>query len=157
MWDERRGELRDAWGKSWRGISEDAKKEGGERKEKGRLREMQTEGREKGRGEDLTVFGEGKEYELEQSCVKLMRGLLMAMMQQKEKVEKFKSSQNPHDALHAKYNSTNGQTVVGDTEWGHLQIDAISLYLLILAQMIASGLQIVFNLDEVLIFDISIL
>ncbi|XP_025075422.1 probable phosphorylase b kinase regulatory subunit alpha isoform X6 [Pogonomyrmex barbatus] len=90
-----------------------------------------------------------KTYELEQSCVKLMRGLLMAMMQQKEKVEKFKSSQNPHDALHAKYSSTNGQTVVGDTEWGHLQIDAISLYLLILAQMTASGLQIVFNLDEV--------
>ncbi|XP_025263089.1 probable phosphorylase b kinase regulatory subunit alpha isoform X2 [Camponotus floridanus] len=90
-----------------------------------------------------------KTYELEQSCVKLMRGLLMAMMQQKEKVEKFKSSQNPHDALHAKYSSVNGQTVVGDTEWGHIQIDAISLYLLILAQMTASGLQIVFNLDEV--------
>ncbi|XP_029164862.1 probable phosphorylase b kinase regulatory subunit alpha isoform X2 [Nylanderia fulva] len=90
-----------------------------------------------------------KTYELEQSCVKLMRGLLMAMMQQKEKVEKFKSSQNPHDALHAKYSSVSGQTVVGDTEWGHLQIDAISLYLLILAQMTASGLQIVFNLDEV--------
>ncbi|XP_018360709.1 PREDICTED: probable phosphorylase b kinase regulatory subunit alpha isoform X1 [Trachymyrmex cornetzi] len=90
-----------------------------------------------------------KTYELEQSCVKLMRGLLMAMMQQKEKVEKFKSTQNPHDALHAKYSSTNGQSVVGDTEWGHLQIDAISLYLLILGQMTASGLQIVFNLDEV--------
>ncbi|XP_078033266.1 putative phosphorylase b kinase regulatory subunit alpha isoform X6 [Augochlora pura] len=90
-----------------------------------------------------------KTYELEQSCVKLMRGLLMAMMQQKEKVEKFKSTQNPHDALHAKYSSVNGRSVVGDTEWGHLQIDAISLYLLILAQMTASGLQIVFNLDEV--------
>nr|XP_034174903.1 probable phosphorylase b kinase regulatory subunit alpha isoform X2 [Osmia lignaria] len=90
-----------------------------------------------------------KTYELEQSCVKLMRGLLMAMMQQKEKVEQFKITQNPHDALHAKYSSVNGQTVVGDTEWGHLQIDAISLYLLILAQMTASGLQIVFNLDEV--------
>ncbi|XP_076750349.1 putative phosphorylase b kinase regulatory subunit alpha isoform X2 [Xylocopa sonorina] len=90
-----------------------------------------------------------KTYELEQSCVKLMRGLLMAMMQQKEKVERFKSSQNPDDALHAKYSSVTGQTVVGDTEWGHLQIDAIALYLLILAQMIASGLQIVFNLDEV--------
>ncbi|XP_017764940.1 PREDICTED: probable phosphorylase b kinase regulatory subunit alpha isoform X2 [Eufriesea mexicana] len=90
-----------------------------------------------------------KTYELEQSCVKLMRGLLMAMMQQKEKVERFKSSQNPHDALHAKYSSVSGQSVVGDTEWGHLQIDAISLYLLILAQMTASGLQIVFNLDEV--------
>ncbi|XP_015515360.1 probable phosphorylase b kinase regulatory subunit alpha isoform X1 [Neodiprion pinetum] len=90
-----------------------------------------------------------KTYELEQSCVKLMRGLLMAMMQQKDKVEKFKTTQNPHDALHAKYSSVNGQTVVGDAEWGHLQIDAISLYLLILAQMTASGLQIVFNLDEV--------
>lgn len=90
-----------------------------------------------------------KTYELEQSCVKLMRGLLMAMMQQKDKVERFKSSQNPDDALHAKYSSVTGQTVVGDTEWGHLQIDAIALYLLILAQMTASGLQIVFNLDEV--------
>ncbi|XP_008550075.1 probable phosphorylase b kinase regulatory subunit alpha isoform X2 [Microplitis demolitor] len=90
-----------------------------------------------------------KTYELEQSCVKLMRGLLMAMMQQKDKVEKFKITQNPLDALHAKYSASTGQTVVGDNEWGHLQIDAVSLYLLILAQMTASGLQIVFNLDEV--------
>lgn len=90
-----------------------------------------------------------KAYELEQSCVKLMRGLLMSMMQQKEKVEKFKSTQHPLDSLHAKYSSKNGQIVVRDDEWGHLQIDAISLYLLILAQMTASGLQIVFSLDEV--------
>ncbi|XP_025423580.1 probable phosphorylase b kinase regulatory subunit alpha isoform X1 [Sipha flava] len=90
-----------------------------------------------------------KTYELEQSCVKLMRGLLMAMMQQKDKIELFKVSQNPLHSLHAKYSSSTGQTVVSDNEWGHLQIDAISLYLLILAQMTASGLQIVFNLDEV--------
>lgn len=90
-----------------------------------------------------------KTYELEQSCVKLMRGLLMAMMQQKDKVEKFKMTQNPFDSLHAKYSSETGQVVVRDNEWGHLQIDAISLYLLILAQMTASGLQIIFNLDEV--------
>ncbi|XP_030754514.1 probable phosphorylase b kinase regulatory subunit alpha [Sitophilus oryzae] len=90
-----------------------------------------------------------KTYELEQSCVKLMRGLLMAMMQQKEKVERFKQTQNPLDSLHAKYCSQTGQIVVGDNEWGHLQIDAISLYLLVLAEMTASGLQIVFNLDEV--------
>ncbi|XP_065366231.1 probable phosphorylase b kinase regulatory subunit alpha isoform X6 [Calliphora vicina] len=88
-------------------------------------------------------------YELEQSCVKLMRGLLMAMMNQKDKVEKFKITQNPLDSLHAKYSSKNGQPVVGDAEWGHLQVDAVSLYLLILAQMTASGLQIVFSLDEV--------
>ena len=38
---------------------------------------------------------------------------------------------------------------MGDDEWGHLQIDAISLFLLTLAQMTASGLQLVFSLDEV--------
>lgn len=90
-----------------------------------------------------------KVYELEQSCVKLMRGLLMAMMRQKDKVERFKQTQNHLDALHAKYSSENASTVVGDEEWGHLQVDAISLYLLVLAQMTASGLQIIFNLDEV--------
>ena len=31
----------------------------------------------------------------------------------------------------------------------NIQVDAISLYLLILAQMTASGLQIIFSLDEV--------
>ena len=30
-------------------------------------------------------------------------------------------------------------SVVGDYEWGHLQIDATSLFLLVLAQMTASG------------------
>lgn len=65
----------------------------------------------------------------------------MAMMQQKDKVERFKMSQNPLDSLHAKYSSLTGQSVVGDSEWGHLQIDAVSLYLLILAQMTASGTQ----------------
>ena len=36
-----------------------------------------------------------------------------------------------------------------DDGWGHLQIDAISLYLLTLSQMTASGLQIIYTLDEV--------
>ncbi|KAH7982468.1 hypothetical protein HPB52_005126 [Rhipicephalus sanguineus] len=90
-----------------------------------------------------------KTYELEQACIKMMRGLLLAMMRQKDKVEKFKQTQNPADSLHAKYSSQTTATVVGDREWGHLQLDATSLYLLILAQMTASGLQIVFNLDEV--------
>jgi len=66
----------------------------------------------------------------------------MAMMQQKDKVERFKTTQNPLDAIHAKYSSSTGQTVVGDDEWGHLQIDAVSLYLLILAQMTASGMSL---------------
>lgn len=90
-----------------------------------------------------------KTYELEQSCVKLMRGLLMSMMKQKEKLENFKETQNKMDSLHAKYSSQTGATVETDSGWGHLQLDATSLYLLTLAQMTASGLQIIFNLDEV--------
>lgn len=72
----------------------------------------------------------------------MMRGLLTCMLQQKDKVEMFKHTQAPIDALHAKYSSTTGQVVVRDDEWGHLQIDATSLFLLVLAQMTASGLSI---------------
>ena len=91
----------------------------------------------------------GRTYELEQSVVKLMRGLLTAMMRQAPKVERFKQTQSPDDALHAKYSTTSGGTVVGDHEWGHLQIDATALFLLMLGQMTASGLHIVFTIDEV--------
>uniref|UniRef100_UPI00398E8A64 phosphorylase b kinase regulatory subunit alpha, liver isoform-like isoform X2 n=1 Tax=Pristiophorus japonicus TaxID=55135 RepID=UPI00398E8A64 len=90
-----------------------------------------------------------KAYELEQSVVKLMRGLLQCMIRQVDKVEKFKRSQSTKDSLHAKYNTATCGTVVGDDEWGHLQVDATSLYLLFLAQMTASGLRIIFTLDEV--------
>lgn len=90
-----------------------------------------------------------KTYILEQSVVKLMRGLLIAMMRQAAKVENFKHTQDPLDALHAKYNTQTGSVVVGDKEWGHLQLDATSLFLLMLAQMTASGLRIVFCTDEV--------
>ncbi|MEF3194205.1 MAG: glycoside hydrolase family 15 protein [Halothiobacillaceae bacterium] len=88
-------------------------------------------------------------YALEQSVVKLMRGLLFAMMRQAHKVERFKHSQDPLDALHAKYDPRTGGEVVGDDAWGHLQLDATSIFLLMLAQMTASGLRIVFNQDEV--------
>ncbi|XP_053932070.1 phosphorylase b kinase regulatory subunit alpha, skeletal muscle isoform isoform X3 [Cuculus canorus] len=90
-----------------------------------------------------------KAYELEQSVVKLMRGLLQCMMRQVDKVEAFKYSQSTKDCLHAKYNTHTCDTVVGDHEWGHLQMDATSLYLLMLAQMTASGLHIIHSLDEV--------
>ncbi|GAB6141199.1 hypothetical protein JCM14076_19280 [Methylosoma difficile] len=92
---------------------------------------------------------QGRTYLLEQSTVKLMRGLLTAMMRQAPKVEKFKHTQNPLDALHAKYDTKSGAIVVGDSEWGHLQLDATSLFLLMLAQMTASGLRIIFSIDEV--------
>lgn len=91
----------------------------------------------------------GRTYELEHSVIKLMRGLLFAMMRQVDKVEQFKHSQSQQDALHAKFNTSTGNKVVGDGEWGHLQLDATSIWLLILAQMTASGLHIIYTLDEV--------
>ncbi len=94
-------------------------------------------------------YGRAKAYELEQSVVKLMRGLLMSMMLQIDKVEKFKYTLNTKDSLHAKYSSKTCLPVVGDHEWGHLQLDATSLYLLMLAEMTASGILIIFTLDEV--------
>ncbi|XP_044196544.1 phosphorylase b kinase regulatory subunit alpha, skeletal muscle isoform isoform X3 [Thunnus albacares] len=90
-----------------------------------------------------------KAYELEQSVVKLMRGILQCIMRQLDKVEKFKYSKSTSDSLHAKYNTKTCAPIVGDDQWGHLQVDATSLFLLFLAQMTASGLHIVYTQDEV--------
>ncbi|MCD6212615.1 MAG: glycoside hydrolase family 15 protein [Sulfurovum sp.] len=90
-----------------------------------------------------------RSFLLSQSVVKLMRGLLFAMMRQSDRVEAFKNTRNPTDALHAKYGTKTGLAVVGDDEWGHLQLDATSLYLLMIAQMTASGLKLIFTMDEV--------
>ncbi len=68
-----------------------------------------------------------------------MRALLICMMNQSDKVERFKQWHKPTDALHAKYSARTRLPVVGDAAWGHLQIDATSLYLLTLAQLTAGG------------------
>lgn len=91
----------------------------------------------------------GRGIELEYATVRLMRGLLRSMMRQSDKVEAFKHSQDPADALHAKFDTASGDPVVGDDAWGHLQLDATSLWLLMLAQMTASGLPIVQSGAEV--------
>lgn len=93
--------------------------------------------------------GSERTAHLEASVIRLMRGLLSAMMGQSDKVEKFKYTQDPLDGLHAKYDAATGQPVVGDAHWGHLQIDATSLFLLFLAQMTAGGLKVVETADEV--------
>jgi phosphorylase kinase alpha/beta subunit len=92
---------------------------------------------------------DGRGFELEQRTVKLMRALLNSMMGQAHKVEAFKKSRDPLDALHAKYDTETGRNVVGDDEWGHLQIDATSVFLLTLTQMIGSGLKIIWTMEEV--------
>lgn len=92
---------------------------------------------------------DARAYELEQATVKNMRGLLAAMMRQADRVERFKRRQRPTDALHAKYDTATGLAVVGDDQWGHLQLDATSLFLLMLVQMTLSGLKIIASRDEV--------
>ncbi|MGJ8680063.1 glycoside hydrolase family 15 protein [Paraglaciecola sp.] len=91
----------------------------------------------------------GRGHELEQSTVKLMRALLRSMMAQSAKVEAFKKSRSPMDSLHAKYDTATGDNVVADDEWGHLQIDATSVFLLTLTQMIGSGLDLIWTNEEV--------
>jgi len=91
----------------------------------------------------------GRGLEFEYATVRLMRGLLRSMLRQAHKVEAFKHSQDPADALHAKYATDSGDPVVDDAGWGHLQLDATSLWLLMLAQMTASGLSIVQSVAEV--------
>jgi phosphorylase kinase alpha/beta subunit len=82
-------------------------------------------------------------FELEQRVLQLMRGLLTAMLRQAAKVERFKTSLAPLDALHAKFDTGSGEPVVADDGWGHLQLDATALFLLQLAQLTRSGLVVV--------------
>ncbi|XP_053210887.1 probable phosphorylase b kinase regulatory subunit beta isoform X2 [Panonychus citri] len=92
----------------------------------------------------------GKAYELGQSVVKCMRGILFAWMRQsKDKVEMFKTNQNPGHAIHSKFDLNTGLPLTDCPNYGHLQIDVVSLYLLLLVQMISSGLQIIYTMDEV--------
>lgn len=91
----------------------------------------------------------GRGFELQQRTVKLMRALLRSMMAQSSKIEKFKKTRAPIDSLHAKYDTATGEPVVGDGEWGHLQIDATSVFLLTMTQMIASGLDVIWTEEEV--------
>ena len=87
-------------------------------------------------------------FELEQRVLQLMRGLLASMMRQAPKVERFKRSLRPLDAIHAKFDTGSGATVVPDDGWGHLQLDATAVFLLQLAQLTRSGLVVVQTTHE---------
>ncbi|BET00920.1 Phosphorylase B kinase [Nesidiocoris tenuis] len=91
----------------------------------------------------------GKSYELGQSAVKCMRGILQCWIKQAIRVEEFKKNQSEKFSLHSKFHLDTGAELYSDEEYNHLQIDAVSLYLLFLVQMITSGLQIIYTQDEV--------
>uniref|UniRef100_H3AF26 Phosphorylase b kinase regulatory subunit n=1 Tax=Latimeria chalumnae TaxID=7897 RepID=H3AF26_LATCH len=92
---------------------------------------------------------QGRTYELEHSAVKCMRGILYCYMRQADKVEQFKKDPSPSKCLHSVFDLYTGEEVLSYDTYGHLQIDAVSLFLLYLVEMISSGLQIIYNTDEV--------
>lgn len=91
----------------------------------------------------------GKSYELGQSAVKCMRGILECWVRQSARIELFKMKQCSDYALHSKFHLATGTEIFTDSEYSHLQIDVVSLYLIFLVQMISSGLQIIYTQDEV--------
>ena len=74
-------------------------------------------------------------------------------MRQANRLESFKGNQSPENALHVKFDLETGFELTslqtGDENYGHLQLDVVSLYLLFLVQTISSGLQIVGTATEV--------
>ncbi|XP_063931960.1 probable phosphorylase b kinase regulatory subunit beta isoform X2 [Zophobas morio] len=91
----------------------------------------------------------GKSYELGQSAVKCMRGILECWIKQAARIELFKKNQCNAHALHVKFHLTTGNEIYSDDAYNHLQIDVVSIYLLFLVQMITSGMQIIYTQDEV--------
>uniref|UniRef100_A0A452RFG7 Phosphorylase b kinase regulatory subunit n=1 Tax=Ursus americanus TaxID=9643 RepID=A0A452RFG7_URSAM len=91
----------------------------------------------------------GRTHELEHSAIKCMRGILYCYMRQADKVQQFKQDPRPATCLHSVFNVHTGDEVLSSEEYGHLQINTVSLYLLYLVEMISSGLQIIYNTDEV--------
>ncbi|CAB4064490.1 Probable phosphorylase b kinase regulatory subunit alpha,Phosphorylase b kinase regulatory subunit alpha, skeletal muscle isoform,Phosphorylase b kinase regulatory subunit alpha, liver isoform [Lepeophtheirus salmonis] len=53
-----------------------------------------------------------KYFELQQATVKCMRGLLLSMMRQSDKIEKFQLSCSVKDSIHAKFSAKDGHPVV---------------------------------------------
>ena len=80
-----------------------------------------------------------KGYEMRQSCVTGMQGVLCCWMRQSAQLEEFKSNQNENFALHVLFDMDTGLPVKDVKNYHHLQLDVVSTYLLFLAQAIKSG------------------
>ena len=50
----------------------------------------------------------GKQAELEQSAIKAMRGILVCFMRQSDKLENYKNSPTPDNAIHIRYDFITG-------------------------------------------------
>lgn len=64
----------------------------------------------------------GRTHELSQSAIKCMRGILLCWIRQADRVEKFKISQTPANALHSVFHIVTGESILNDEEYEHLQV-----------------------------------
>jgi hypothetical protein len=70
-----------------------------------------------------------------------MRGILFAWMQQIDKLNAFKANNSPEFALHSRFDLVTGLEIAS-SNYGHLQMDMVGLYLLVLVQMTTGGVQV---------------
>jgi phosphorylase kinase alpha/beta subunit len=92
----------------------------------------------------------GKSYEMSYSTVLGLQGILSCWMRQSDRLEAFKAKQSPEHALHVKFDMNTGFALEDDNKnYGHLQLDVVSHFLLFLVQAITSGLQIIGTQHEV--------
>lgn len=67
-------------------------------------------------------------------------------------MEAFKKNQVLQNALYSRFHLHTGQVLSKELDPyadNHLQLDVVSLYLLFLVQLIQSGLQVIYTMDEV--------
>ncbi|KAI6223548.1 Phosphorylase b kinase regulatory subunit [Aphelenchoides fujianensis] len=87
----------------------------------------------------------GRTTELRQTAVKTMRGILFSWMQQ---LNAFKQNNAPEFALHARFCLSTGLEMP-TTTFGHLQMDLVGLFILVLVQLTTAGTQVIFTMHEV--------
>ncbi|CDW56195.1 phosphorylase b kinase regulatory [Trichuris trichiura] len=92
---------------------------------------------------------QGRFYELKQTAVKTMRGILLCWMRQADKLENFKTAHTTSHALHSKFNLFTGEPLTDCPDYGHLQLDAVALFVFTLVQMITGGLEVIYTSDEI--------
>jgi len=64
----------------------------------------------------------GKSYELGQSTIKCMRGILECWIKQSSRIELFKKNQCDRYALHCKFHLDTGDEIYKDIDYHHLQV-----------------------------------
>jgi phosphorylase kinase alpha/beta subunit len=81
----------------------------------------------------------GRSYELSQSAVKCMRGILQCWLAQAAQIEKFKQQQASERALHSKFHLETGNEIISEKNYGHLQVRRDGLLMQVVKFFVTEG------------------